>query len=252
MRRFLASLRFLTILPVPGSSGTSEDDLAGAPVFFPLVGLLIGLFCAALAFGLSVVLPPLPCAAVSVVLLIAASGGLHIDGLSDTADGFLSSRPRDGILEIMKDSRAGPMGAMAIACLLLVKVASLGSLPEAVLWRAVLLMPVAGRGVLVIGMGMLPYARAEGGLGTAFYGRRRGLPAVWAGLAVPLAGWLVAGPCGLVGAAASLVVTVLFAGITYRKIGGSTGDTLGAGCELAEAAQALAMAAWCFNAGAGT
>ncbi|GAG42764.1 unnamed protein product, partial [marine sediment metagenome] len=118
------------------------------------------------------------------------------------------------------------------------------SVPSPDLWRAAFLMPVAGRCALVITMTVLPYARPEGGLGSVFY-RKRSLPrGIWAVVVLCLTGWLVAGMCGLTAAAGSLVVTVAFAAYTSRKIGGATGDTLGASCEIAELVPVLTMAAW--------
>jgi len=94
MKRLVAAIRFLTILPLPGRWGTEEADLAGSVVFFPIVGLLIGAVVAALAFGLVHILPPAVVSVLIVIALAAVSGGLHLDGLSDTADGFLSARWR--------------------------------------------------------------------------------------------------------------------------------------------------------------
>ena len=248
MKRFLAALRFLTILPVPGGQDESPDDLAGTPVYFPLVGVLIGLAAAGLASGLLHVLPMLPGSVVLVIALIGVSGGLHLDGLSDTADGFFSSRPRERILEIMRDSRVGAMGVMAIVCVLLLKVTSLASVPGGAFLPVAFLMPVAGRCALVISMSLLPYARPEGGLGTAFYRSRPVLGSVWAALVLLVAGWLVCGFGGLAAAGASLIVVLLFAAYTHRKLGGATGDTLGAACEIGETIPPLALAIWHFCA----
>jgi len=241
MRRLLAAVRFLTILPVPGTCGCGEDDLARSVPFFPVVGVLIGALVSALAFGLGQVLPPLPAAVLIVIALLTVSGGLHLDGLSDTADGFLSSRKRDRMLEIMRDSHVGAMGVIAIVCVLLLKVAALASLPSETAWRCVFLMPLAGRCALVVSMAILPYARPEGGLATVFYGRRPKAEAVFSVAALAGAGWLLLGEAGLIAAAASLALVFLFAAYTRRKIGGATGDTLGAACELAEIAPALAL-----------
>ena len=119
MKRFLAAIRFLTILPLPGEWGAAESDLADSVPFFPVVGLLLGGLAAAIAWGMARIAPPMVAAAVIVVAMLSFSGCLHLDGLSDTADGFLSSRNRQRMLEIMKDSHAGAMGVIAVACVLL-------------------------------------------------------------------------------------------------------------------------------------
>ena len=130
MKALFAALRFLTILPIPGNWGTAEEDIAEVP-FFPVVGLLLGAVAAAAAEGAAPFAPPMLPAVGIVIVLLGFSGCLHLDGLADTADGFLSSRSREQILEIMKDSRTGAMGVTAIVCLLLLKFASLASLIRA-------------------------------------------------------------------------------------------------------------------------
>jgi len=249
MKRFAAALRFLTIIPLPMKWGMSEPELSGSLPFFPVVAVLIGAAAAGLAWCLGFILPPLPSGALIVVALLTVSGGLHIDGLSDTADGFFSSRSRERILEIMKDSHAGPMGVAAVACVLILKFAALGSLPAATLWRAAFLMPVAGRCALLLGMAVLPYARPEGGLAGIFYKTGRKLSAVWALAVLAGTGFAVAGVAGLISAGCSVLSVLLVSAWSYRKIGGATGDTLGASCEVAETVAALAMVAWYFASG---
>jgi adenosylcobinamide-GDP ribazoletransferase len=244
MKGFFAALRFLTVLPLPGKWGCSESALTGSAPFFPLVGLLIGGIAAAVSFPLWRVFPALPAAVLIVLSLLGASGGLHMDGLSDTADGFQGSRSRERILEIMRDSRVGAMGVIAVVSVVAVKIAALASLAgPRLVWIAVLLMPVAGRCAMVVKMALLPYARGEGGLGTPFYEKRPSFSAAWAVLVLLATGWLAGGPVGAIAGGAALITTLLFAAYTYRRIGGATGDTLGASCELAEAVVALTFAA---------
>ncbi len=243
MKGFLAALRFLTVFPVPGTWGSGEDALRRSTVHFPAVGLIIGGIAAVSALGLGGVLPALPAAVLIVIIMEGASGALHLDGLADTMDGFLSSRPRERVLEIMRDSHNGTMGVAAIASVMLLKVASLGSLDGQNLWRAALLMPLAGRCSLVLSMWALSYARPEGGLASVFYRARPALALPWAGAVLVAAAWLAAGIEGLVAAAAGLLASALFALWCRRKIGGATGDTLGAACEVSETVLAVALAA---------
>lgn len=242
MRRFPAAIRFLTILPLPGKSDNAPEVIAASAGFFPIVGLLIGGAMAGLAIGLWSLFPPQVASVLLVTAMLAVSGGFHLDGLSDTADGFLSSRPRDRILEIMKDSHVGAMGVIAILCVLLLKITALATLPGSVVWKAALLMPVAGRCALVVGINALPSARSDGGLGKMFCENRSILQTLWAMAVLLAAGWMISKWTGLIAAAASLIVIALFFAQCYRKIGGSTGDTLGASCELAETSVALALA----------
>ena len=215
-----------------------------------MVGLLAGGAAAAICFGLDRILPPLAGSAILVCALIVFSRGLHMDGLADTADGLLSSRPRDQMLAIMRDSRTGAMGVIAVASVIVLKTALLASVaPEDARWRIVLLMPLAGRCAMVATMSVFRYARTEGGLATVFAvsGVRRRLLLMWA-LAVVLAtGWLIAGWQGLVAGAASLVAGFLVGLYCHRRIGGFTGDTLGATNELVECVPALVGALWAWN-----
>lgn len=249
MKSLLAALRFLTVLPFPGSWATAAGDLAGSLLWFPVVGALIGAAGAGAWVGLERALPAMPATVLVLALLVLASGGLHLDGLSDAADGLLSSRPREAALEIMRSGRAGPMGVFAIAAVLGLKFTAISftyQLDEHAVWRVFLLMPVAGRAALLLSMAVLPYARPAGGLGSPFYAGPRKAAAAWGLGFLAAAGGLVAGWAGLVAAGAAAAVTLLFAVWVWLRLGGATGDTLGAACELAEAAAALALAG-CFK-----
>jgi adenosylcobinamide-GDP ribazoletransferase len=240
MKQLLAALRFLTILPIPGTWGTAEADLAGSVPWFPVVGLLLGALAAAVAWGASLVLPPLVAAVVILGVLLTFSGCLHLDGLSDTADGCLSSRSRERMLEIMQDSRTGAMGVVAVVVLLLAKFAALASLPAKVLWPAVLLMPLAGRCAMVVHMAVLPCVRPSG-LGAVFYQRRPRLSAIWAVGVLAAVAWGLLGRRGLVVCGAGLAVTLALAVYLHHKLGGTTGDTFGAVCEIVEVVPVLTL-----------
>ena len=231
-------------MPLPRSWAGTEAELAGSAPFFPIVGLLIGALAGAVALGVSQILPPLPGAVLIVIVLAATSGGLHLDGLSDTADGFFSARPRERVLEIMRDSHVGVMGVIAIVAVLSLKMAALTSVPDPMLWRTVLFMPLAGRCALVITMALLPYARPEGGLAAAFWKRRSIPSAIWAALVLGLVGYLCLHLAGLIAAAVTVTLVLIFAAYCHGKIRGATGDTLGAACEIAEVASVLTAAAW--------
>lgn len=238
--RFAAALRFLTIFPLPGKLGTTQEELAGSLLFFPLVGVLIGGITSALAGLLQLFFPPFVTAVLVTSALAVFSGALHLDGLADSADGFFSSRPRERILEIMRDSSTGAMGVLTLVLLILCKVSCLDALVTTrFLLPAVFLMPLAGRSAILLLMSFLPYARPDGGLATLFYSRNARFAAFWA---LALCIGLAAGLAGARGIAAVLAVVALvffFSLYCQRKIGGATGDTLGAVSELAEAMVAL-------------
>ena len=250
MKPFFSALAFLTPVPVPASWVGGERELARSPYCFPIVGLLIGGLAAAICFGLDKVLPPLAVSALVVCLLIAASKALHMDGLADSADGLLSSRSREQMLTIMRDSRTGAMGVVAVVCVVVVKTALFASVaPEGARWKIALLMPLAGRCAMVVTMALFRYARADGGLATVFElrGAHRWVLLVWAPAVVLVAGWLLVGVQGLVAAAASIAAGLLVALYCRRRVGGYTGDTLGATCEIVECVPALVGALWAWN-----
>lgn len=249
MRGLVAAIRFLTVFPLPGRWGADERSLAGSVPFFPFVGLLIGAVAGAAAWGLAFALPPAPAAALVALLLALASRGLHLDGMADTMDGLLGGATREKALEIMRDSRIGTMGAGAVFAILLLKTSALASLEGDAFWRGAFLAPVAGRTALVLAMALMPYVRPKGGLGTAFYRNRPRKSAFFALGILAAAGWLAAGSAGLASSAAGMAGALLLALWARAKIGGATGDTLGAGCEAAETFALLFFCGWMRVAG---
>jgi adenosylcobinamide-GDP ribazoletransferase len=242
VRGLAAAVRFLTVLPLPGRLGTEARDLAAAALWFPVVGALIGAACAGWAW-VAYRLAPAPLAAVLVTVgLLAVSKGLHLDGLADTADALLSSRTRERMLEIMKDSHVGVMGVATVVLVLALKITALGSLPPERAVRAAFLMPIAGRCAMLMLMGVLPYARPEGGLGGFFGMGRRPLLALWGVVALAAAGALVGRETGLAAAGVTVLLAALLSWELRRVLGGATGDTVGASCELAEVIPALVWA----------
>ncbi len=244
MRGFFAALQFLTVCPVPDRFRAGKEELEASLSFFLPVGLLIGGLLALLDAVLRPLFPASLSSAILVVALALISGGMHCDGLSDTADGFFSSRPRERILEIMKDSRTGPMGVMAIVSVMVLKIAALAAVPVPARWWTLLITPLAAYGAVILNVALLPYARPEGGLGGLFR-KRRSRPLAAATLFIVLAlGRLAGGTPGLAAAGGTLGAGLLFAAYSSRVIGGYTGDTLGAVHELAGIVPALVVAGW--------
>ena len=243
MKRFLAAIQFLTILPLPAGWSPDARALGGSLPFFPVVGLAIGMVVTLADGVLGQILPLAVTSVLTVILLIAASGALHLDGLADTADGLFSARPRERVLEIMHDSRTGPMGVAAIVSVLALKIAHFTSLAAPERWWILVLTPVAGRCALLLHLSLLPYLRPEGGLATVFHQNRSRGQALWAILFLLGLGTLSGGFAGFLAAAAAALAALLLAAYLRRRLGGLTGDTLGAACELTELAPALAAAA---------
>jgi adenosylcobinamide-GDP ribazoletransferase len=245
MKPFFAAVLFLTKLPLPCKWGGDETDLARSAVYFPVVGLAIGGVVVLLDVVVCAVLPfPMVNSLLTVLALVAVSGALHLDGLADTADGVFSSRPRDRVLEIMRDSQIGTMGALLLVGVLALKWAALSELTESLRWQCLLLMPLAGRCALVTQLAVLPYARPEGGLASLFANQVKASHAAWALLFLLAVSWSALAGAGLLVSLAALVGIAFLCAYFRQKLGGLTGDTLGATCELVEAIPLLVVLAW--------
>lgn len=225
-------LQFLTRIPVPVIIEATNEDFGKGLVFAPVIGLLIGGILAGAGYLLNLVFPAYAAAVFVVILYIIVTGGLHLDGLGDTFDGLFSNRPKERILEIMRDSRVGTNAVLAIVSVLLLDITLIGSFDKSLLFKIILLMPVAGRIGSLVGSGFSTYARSGEGLGKSFIDCC-GVREVAAGLVIYFAIFFaVAGVpglvCGIVPPVAAFINIKLFS----RKIGGATGDILGAVCEI--------------------
>jgi adenosylcobinamide-GDP ribazoletransferase len=221
------AIAFLTVLPV-GAGRLSPR----AALFFALVGAALGALLGAAALGLKELVPPLVAGALVVALELALSGALHVDGLADSADG-LAGRDRERALAIMRDHSVGAYGASALTLDLLAKAAALAAIDE--------LLPIVvayalSRAAPLPLAAALPYARAEG------TGRALDRLPPWiaaAGVAPAVAVGLFAPPAI---AAAALVVAAVW-WLARRRLGGVTGDVMGAAVELTATAALIAAAA---------
>ena len=232
----LAALGFLTVWPLPGRAGAAARTpaaLAAAPLFFPLAGLVLGGVAAGCALLLGRVLPaPVP-AVGGLVALAVGSGGMSWDGWMDTWDGIGGGRNPAARLAIMRDSRVGAFGVLGAVLLGLALLAVWSAVPAARQTPAWLCGPLVARGLLAGLLAIFPYARPAGA-GTPFTGparRRAGLGAVI--LTLGLA-WGLGGVRGLGTAVAVAVLGGAAAAHLRSRLGGLTGDTLGALAALAE------------------
>jgi adenosylcobinamide-GDP ribazoletransferase len=228
------ALTFLTKVPWPWRGEADAPALARAMFWFPWVGALLGLvYCGAwalLAHGL-----PLPAAAALLLALtVALTGGLHLDGLADTADGLGGGRTPEARLAIMKDSRVGTFGVLSLIVVLVLKFAFFLSLKAPGETPALFLFPVVSRWGMVFLAYLAPYARPEGGLGQAMTSGLSGRVLAGATVSAALLAAAALGVRGLILLSAAGLAVWLLSRYFRRMLGGVTGDVLGAANELLE------------------
>ncbi|MGP3592884.1 adenosylcobinamide-GDP ribazoletransferase [Vagococcus sp. WN89Y] len=241
---FLATLSFISRIPVPERwmHGLDAADYVRGIVTFPLVGVLLG----ALSGGVFVLLLPwcgTPLAALFAVLALALlTGGFHLDGLADTCDGIFSARRRERMLEIMRDSRLGTHGGLALVFVLAAKILVLSELQlrGAPMIASLAAACAAGRGCSVLLMFRHRYARDEG-LGNLFIGKVSGRDTLVTLLISLLAATGLLGMAGFIALLVTVACVFVLGQLLKRTLGGQTGDTLGAAIELGEVFFLLAL-----------
>jgi adenosylcobinamide-GDP ribazoletransferase len=250
MKTLLAAVAFLTRVPVPARWCFDAADVGRAAVFFPLVGAAIGgigvlglkLLSVRVAWGEvprfgGPWLPPALTALCLVSLTAWVTRGLHLDGLADMADGFGGGRSREDVLRIMREPSIGAFGATTLILLISGKVLSLGSLIERGTAVGYLVVaPALGRWAAIALGRFLPYARREGGLGTALTDHMGGLGFLGATVLAAALSLLVGPLAALACWGAAVSVTAAVGRGSRRRIGGVTGDIMGAASELTEVA----------------
>ncbi|MBS3759421.1 MAG: adenosylcobinamide-GDP ribazoletransferase [Desulfobacterales bacterium] len=234
MKYLRAAIQFITILPAGKTAAYHPREMIA---YFPVVGLILGLVLA-VSDALFLQLWPggvVP-AVLDVVLLVILTGALHLDGLADSADGLLGHRDQKTVLSIMKDSRIGVMGMVAVFCALAVKFAGIAAMPlHASFQRLLILLLVPGlaRSSMIFGIHLLPYGRPGGGTGFDLFEAPIHFKDFW-GLGICLLLCLFLGWRGL------WIILVFFGlvfGIVFyyrRRMGCITGDMLGAMTEATE------------------
>lgn len=245
LRLFLATLQFMTRIPVPErwTQGLAMDHYERGIVGFPLIGLIVGVMGGAV-FTLLAPWCGVPLAALGYVLALALiTGAFHLDGLADTCDGVFSARKREQMLEIMRDSRLGTNGGLALIFIVLAKVLVVSELALRDLSMFALLTAasVVGRTVIVLLMYRQRYAREGNGLGNIYIGKVTGRQTV-----ITLAGGailtlLLGQGTAVLALVITMVVVWLLATYLRRRLGGQTGDTLGAAAEVGELVFLLAL-----------
>lgn len=248
LRLFFIALQFFTRMPIPGWVGFAPEWLQHSARYFPAVGIVVGAVTA-VVYGLAAVIWPQP---VAVLLSTAAgiylTGAFHEDGFADMCDGFGGGLSAERVLEIMKDSRIGAYGAIGVGLLLALKCMLLFSLPLWTVAPVLLAAHPVSRLASTSLIRFLAYARSEGkAKPLAQHMSQREFVIAIATTALPVAVLGVVGSLSWASIAAgiggALFATVWLARLFVRRIGGFTGDCLGAVQQLAEVAFYLGVLA---------
>jgi adenosylcobinamide-GDP ribazoletransferase len=238
-------LVFLTRLPIRASGALPDDAVARAAWVFPLAGMVVGLAGTAAAYLAGLLdLPPIAGALLALAATMAMTGALHEDGLADTADGLGGGRTRERKLEIMRDSRIGSYGVLALIVGVGLRAAALGELmpgPWPQLAGALVAAHAGSRALLPLIMRALPSARPEG-LAASI-----GVPPPAAAMAAVVLGtvavyWGLGDRLGFLGFIAAALGMAAVGALARRQLGGYTGDVLGAAQQVGEIALLLAAA----------
>jgi adenosylcobinamide-GDP ribazoletransferase len=238
----LAAAALLTRLPLGRTGGPDPAALLRAVPFFPLVGAALGLAVGGAAIGLSAVLPALLAGLIAVALELILTGALHVDGLADSADG-LGGADRERSLAIMRDHALGAYGGSALVLDLLTKAVALGALAEVDALAAIVAAFALSRAAPLPLARLLPYAREGEGTGRLLATHAATLPVLTATVLAAALALAVAGLDAVALLICAAIVTVAIGLLARRRLGGVTGDVMGAAIELsATAALVVAVA----------
>ena len=239
MTAFFIALQFLTTFPVQLKEMPSKQQNGQSFLFYPLIGLMIG----GILFAIATLLHALPVILLSSLILVVwiwLTGGLHLDGLADTADAWVGGfGDKERTLKIMKDPSCGPIGVLSLIILCLIKWSALYVLLEKQLYSALFLFPILGRLTPLFLFLTTQYVR-EKGLGSSI------------AECIPKTGSVIVSALCLVAAAyfawvGVLTVMIFIGTLIYlrhkfiQRIGGITGDTVGASIEICEAVSLLSF-----------
>ena len=244
-RELVAAIRFLSVLPTPGSALLFDKDESTSRLvigceYFPLVGLLLALLLWLIVLLFARLIPQLVLAALLVVALVILTGGLHLDGLMDTCDGLFGGRTRERKLEIMRDSHVGSFGVLGAACILLLKFALFASIPAQSLPLALLLILPSARWSMALALRVFPPARPTG-LGAAYHRAVTTRRLLITGLIALLIALIVGRFAGFIAWVTGSLVALAIGQWITKSIGGLTGDSYGAIDEVTEIVMLLAL-----------
>lgn len=239
----ISSLRsafaFLTVIPVAADEGKPGARLGRA--YFPAVGAVLGLIAGGVFALMASITTQMLAGVAAIAVLAVLTGGLHLDGVADAADGLFGRGDRARRMEIMRDPRVGSFGAMALVLVLVGDVAALTAMSPA---RAIVALVVGGalsRWAMLCVVAFVPYVR-DAGLGVAAAGTNRAFDLLL-GSALAAVACLLDWRRALVAVIVVAITAVVVGGVARRRIGGATGDIYGATTELCQLAALVTFAA---------
>lgn len=233
MRLFLLAFQFLTIFPLPFTLRCEEEDLGRSMTCFPLVGFALGAMLAGADFLLTPLMPRALGDLLLVALLALVTGALHLDGLSDVCDGLAARGSKERFLDVMKDSRVGAVGAVALVLGIALKYQALLAVPAAYKREALVFFPVVARFSQVQMTVGATRARKDG-LGAAFISGAGLVQFLLAYLITLAAAYLLLGMNGLYCTFLLFILTWRIKVWAHKRLGGITGDVIGCASELNE------------------
>jgi adenosylcobinamide-GDP ribazoletransferase len=243
LKMFLMQIQFLTRIPVPVKIKFDDKKFAKSMVLSPVIGLLIGIILGGVYYIAQMTGKQLFAAVAVITAEIIITGGLHLDGLADTFDGIFSNRPKNEILKIMKDSRIGTNGTIALILIILLKAALLVSINNSRLILYLFAMPAVSRMNILWTAGTSDYAGKDG-MGKSAV-EHSGVAEIIIATAI---GCIIGAFCfrwaAIVAVPAAIIFALIFCAYVKRKIGGITGDIIGAVIELTEIVVLFVLFVW--------
>lgn len=231
----ILAFQFFTRLPFKKNIDFNEKNIRTSIIFYPLVGAVIGLLAALIYYPLSYVNKNIASLG-ALFILILVTGGLHLDGLSDTFDGFLSNRDKERVLEIMKDSRIGAFGVISIIMLVLSKYVIISSFDSG--FELAVILSLANSRLVVSRIISSKRVAREGGLGSLFHQSNPGKNIIFS-IVFYLVILLFINHYFIIPLIINFIVAELFCNWSYKKIDGMTGDTYGAIIEVGDTVSLL-------------
>ncbi|WP_353893884.1 adenosylcobinamide-GDP ribazoletransferase [Proteinivorax hydrogeniformans] len=236
MKNFLLMIQFFTRIPIAKEFVLEKEDFAKGICYFPLVGLIVGFINGCTYYVTSLVLEGIAPIVLTMLVNTLVTGALHLDGIADTCDAIFSARKKQKMLEIMKDSRIGTNGVLALFFILALKIAFLDLFSEDTIIAIIILSPVIGRTVMGVVVFRCKYARNKEGLGGLFIGKTTVLQTLLCLSLGTVACAALLGFIGIYTLIASILVGVMLRIYFCRILDGLTGDLLGAINEIVELA----------------